>query len=245
MVPQLAATWGDGGEPVLLLHGGLVSDPVRHWSALKPLADRFALRVAVRSGYAAHPGAPFSGLEACVDEAVALLGEGAHLVGHSMGGLIALATATARPDLIKSLTIVEAPAFAVARGEAAVEALVSRLGVAFAAATPEAFIRGFVKALTDEELPAEFTPDPMHRRGIVATMTEPAPWTVAVPVAHLAAAAFPKLVITGGWHPAFEAVGERLASAIGAGWQVLPGRQHGVQALGEPFNQAVAALWAG
>jgi hypothetical protein len=72
-------------------------------------------------------------------------------------------------------------------------------------------------------------------------MTEPAPWDV--PVQALAAAAFPKLVITGGWHAAFELVGERLATQIGASWQVLSGRDHGVQSLGEPFNHALTALW--
>jgi pimeloyl-ACP methyl ester carboxylesterase len=241
MAPQLAATWGEG-TPVLLLHGSLVTDPVQHWAALRPLGDRFQLRVAVRAGYGDNPAPPFASMDECVAEAVTLLGEGAHLVGHSYGGLIAMCAAASRPDLIKSLTIVEAPAWAVARGEGAVARLVERMMPGWRSPTPEAFIRALAKGLTDQDLPADFEPAPPQRRGIVATMTEPAPWDVTVPVQALAAAAFPKLVITGGWHAAFELVGERLATRIGAGRQVLSGRDHGVQSLGEPFNHALASL---
>ena len=44
---------------------------------------------------------------------------GAHLVGHSYGGVIALLAAARRPELLRSLTVVEPPALRVARGKPA------------------------------------------------------------------------------------------------------------------------------
>jgi pimeloyl-ACP methyl ester carboxylesterase len=73
---------------------------------------------------------------------VTLLGEGAQLVGHSYGGLIAMCAAASRPDLVKSLTIVEAPAWAVAR-------LVERMMPGWRSPTPPGW-RGPAPSLTPD-----------------------------------------------------------------------------------------------
>ncbi|GKY86988.1 alpha/beta fold hydrolase [Sinisalibacter aestuarii] len=46
----------------------------------------------------------------------ALAGEGADIVGHSFGGIAALRLALTRPDLVRSLTLIEPPLFAAIRG---------------------------------------------------------------------------------------------------------------------------------
>jgi pimeloyl-ACP methyl ester carboxylesterase len=52
---------------------------------------------------------------------VLLLGDGAHLVGHSYGALGALFAAALRPDAVRSLTLVEPPVYGLARGYPAAE----------------------------------------------------------------------------------------------------------------------------
>ena len=58
-------------------------------------------------------------------------------------------------------------------------------------------------------------------------------------LAELARAPFPKLVISGGHSPAFEAVCDVLADRTGAERAVLAGRGHTIPALGEPYNELV------
>lgn len=41
------------------------------------------------------------------DDVVSLLGEGTHLVGHSYGGVAAMLAAARRPDLVRSLCLIQ------------------------------------------------------------------------------------------------------------------------------------------
>ena len=56
----------------------------------------------------------------------AALGDGAHLVGHSYGGVISLLAAAAAPGRVRSLTVIEPPALGVARGNPAADAFLTR-----------------------------------------------------------------------------------------------------------------------
>lgn len=47
-----------------------------------------------------------------------LLESGSHLLGHSYGGMVALYMAVAQPTAVKSLTLIEPPAWLGAEGEA-------------------------------------------------------------------------------------------------------------------------------
>src|SRR5262249_15362514 len=74
----------------------------------QPLADRFQLIVPDRPGHgrSPDPGRP-DGAEADGLWVADLLEEGAHLVGHSFGGAVALAAAARRPPAVRSLTLIE------------------------------------------------------------------------------------------------------------------------------------------
>jgi hypothetical protein len=61
----------------------------------------------------------------------------------------------------------------------------------------------------------------------------------------LAAASFPKLVVAGNWHRAFNAVCDVLQDRLAAQRVVIGGFGRGVQFAGEPFNERLAAFWAG
>ncbi len=131
----------------------------------------------------------------------ALLDEPADLVGHSYGGVVCLLAAALRPEGVRSLAVIEPPAFAVARGTPAVEEVIVRIGRHFAEGqvlSEEAFLDGFLRAWGFEQL-APRTLSPRARRGVRSSMTERMPWEAAIPLDRLAAAGLPVLVARGAW----------------------------------------------
>ena len=79
-------------------------------------------------------------------------------------------------------------------------------------------------------------------RGARHVMEERPPWEAHVPLATLANAAFPKLVISGGHSPVFDAVCDTLATAIGADRAVIPGRAHSIPTTGAAYNKRLEAF---
>ena len=79
------------------------------WEAQRPLADEgFRLLVLDRRGYGRSPAAEGEDFLRDADDIAELMGDGAHLVGHSYGGLGALFAAARRPEATLSLTLLEA-----------------------------------------------------------------------------------------------------------------------------------------
>jgi pimeloyl-ACP methyl ester carboxylesterase len=105
---------GDGPE-VLLVHGG--ASAATTWSGLESLAARFTLAYAHRRGYAPSPEAIGGRQDFEVDAAdlCELLDGRPHVVAHSYGSLGALIAATRRPQLVRSLTLIEPPLYLDAR----------------------------------------------------------------------------------------------------------------------------------
>ena len=103
---------------------------------------------------------------------------------------------------------------------------------------PEAFLRAFLAAVgSDFEPPSPLPPE--LEQGARALVAERGPWEAEIPLAALAAAAFPKLVVSGAHHPAFDAICDVLERELGAERVVLPGYGHNAQ-LHPEFNAALA-----
>jgi pimeloyl-ACP methyl ester carboxylesterase len=226
---------------VLLVHGSVVNGDAT-WAAQRPLAERFELVIPNRRGFPPGPDVESVDYE---DEAAWLdefLEPGAHLVGHSYGGVIALFAAARRPELVRSLTVVEPPALAVARGNPAADAFAAGAQTLWERGSrePEAFLRGFLTAVNAPIPNGAFSPALIQ--GARTLMVERYPWTAEIPLDELAATPFPKLVVSGGHSEAFDAVCDVLEERLGAERAVLPGAGHAVQRLGEPFNERLAAF---
>jgi pimeloyl-ACP methyl ester carboxylesterase len=224
---------------VLLVHGSVVNGDAT-WAAQRPLAERFELVVPNRRGFPPGPDVESVDFE---DEAVWLdsfLEPGAHLVGHSYGGVIALLAAARRPELVRSLTVVEPPALAVARGNPAADEFAARSTELWESGPrePEAFLRGFLAAVNAPAPRSGFSPALLQ--GARTLMVERYPWTAEIPLDELAATPFPKLVVSGAHSEPFDAVCDVLEERLGAERAVLPGAGHAVQLLGEPFNDVLA-----
>ena len=99
-------SWGTG-TPVVLVHGSLATG-AEEWEAQRTLADEgFRLLVPDRRGNGQSPTAEGEDFLRDGDDIAELMGDGAHLVGHSYGGLGAMFAAARRPDATRSLTLLE------------------------------------------------------------------------------------------------------------------------------------------
>ena len=167
---------------------------------------------------------------------------GTHLVGHSYGGVISLFAAARYADRLRSLTVIEPPAFGVARGNPAADAFING-GIELwtrGPREPDAFLREFMKTVGSSVPPGELSPALIQ--GARTLMVERAPWEAQPPLDELAATPFPKLVVSGAHSAAFDAVCDVLVERLDAQRAVLPGAGHSVQRLGEPFNDLLAAF---
>ena len=226
---------------VLLIHGSVVNGDAT-WAAQRPLAERFELVVPNRRGFPPGPDVDSVDYE---DEAVwfeQFLEPGTHLVGHSYGGVIALLAAARRPERLRSLTVIEPPALAIARGNPAADAFAAGAKRLWedGSREPEAFLRGFLTAVNAPIPAGELSPALLQ--GARTLMVERYPWLAEIPLDELAATPFPKLVVSGGHSEAFDAVCDVLEQRLSAQRAVLPGAGHSVQRLGEPFNELLAAF---
>jgi pimeloyl-ACP methyl ester carboxylesterase len=221
----LVETVGSGPR-VVLVHGSIGNARVT-WSEQAELADRFTLVYVTRGGYPPRPPLERIDFEDQADELAELLEPGDHVAGHSYGGVVSLLAAARRADAPASLTVSEPPAFGVARWNPAVDELVGRLDAFLAAGPhePAAYLRGFLSAVGSTLAPPDPLP-PDLEQGAQAASVERPPYEAEIPLADLARAAFPKLVVSGGHSAAFDAVCDVLEHELGAERAVLPGAGH-------------------
>jgi pimeloyl-ACP methyl ester carboxylesterase/heme-degrading monooxygenase HmoA len=113
------------GEPVVLLHGGLLADENTPLVRQPALTDRYRVLNYHRRGFAGSTtGSEPASIADQAADALALMRhvgfESAHVVGHSLGGAIALQLALDAPQAVRSLVLLE-PALmgAIARVQAA------------------------------------------------------------------------------------------------------------------------------
>jgi pimeloyl-ACP methyl ester carboxylesterase len=208
------------------------------WNAQRPLAERFTLTLPIRSGYPPNPPLERIDFVTQSNELRGVLREGDHLVGHSYGGVVSLLAAVDAP--LASLTVIEPPAFGVARGHPAVEEFMSRFADG-SPTDPREYLAFFMPLVGSSlRLPERLGPE--LEAGARAAIAERSPHEAVIPFEELAAAPFPKLVVSGGHNGAFDAVCDVLEERLGAQRAVLPGAGHSVPRLGEPFNALVEAF---
>jgi pimeloyl-ACP methyl ester carboxylesterase len=256
--PLNVVVWG-GGERVVCVHGSL-SWGTFAFRAQRPLAASRSLVLPDRRGYGASAESGRSDFSVDADDVAALLGEGAHLVGHSYGAVVALLVAARRPEAVRTLTAVEPVALSTVRGDAAVEELIAALEEVHAEAS----------SLTGAEFSLRFLEAFGYRRGVdmperpnlnhngiraaMTTMTERPPWEAEIPLDALASSGFPALVVSGRWDnlaAGEQALGRRAIGAacdtvtrsLDAGRVIIDGWAHGCQYSAEPFNRALRSFW--
>ena len=170
----------------------------------------------------------------------------AHLVGHSYGGLTAIHFAALRPTSLLSLMLIEPAAMSVARGVPEVEHHIEAVGNVFARANEmavEEFGAAFAVALGSAPDPNRQLSD-TGRLQLELLRRQRLPWTAALPLDEIRNATYPKLILTSGSDPMYEAIADRLAPALGARREVLAGGGHRVHDA-PAFNELLRRFTAG
>ncbi|MEA2123471.1 MAG: hypothetical protein QOI80_253 [Solirubrobacteraceae bacterium] len=227
------------GPPVLLLHGGL-SGPGVGWTEQAPLAERWELWDVHRAGYGRSAGvSPREDFELDASLLAPDVPAGAHVVGHSSGALAALYLAAAVPERIASLTLIEPPAYHLAPEAAGLREAYAQH---FAREVEDwtAWLRGFF-AIAQSPAPPDAVLAALEDNAKVWKGFATLPWEADLPLAAVAAAPGPKLVMSGGYLPPFESVCDAIAAGLGAERAVIAGQGHVVQRTGAPFNAVLEA----
>ena len=224
----------------MLVHGS-VAGAAPTWAAQRPLTERFELLLVERPGF--PPGPPVERVDFEQDALLVrdLLRDGDHLVGHSYGGVVALLAAAGRPDALRSLTVMEPPATRVARGNPDADRFGESARVYWETGPrddPEGFLRGFLDAVGSAWHPPSPLPTDLEQ-GARALVVERGPWEAEIPLDVLREAPFPKLVVSGAHHLAFEAICDVLERELPAERALLPGVGHTL-ARHPDFNRVLA-----
>ncbi len=210
---------------LVLVHGSVGNAEMAWGQVVEPLRQRYEVVLYTRSGYPPLPPEQRIDFADQADDLAGELRPDDHLAGHSYGGIVSL-LAAARNPVLASLTVSEPPAFGVARGNPAVDEFIARLDEIIATnPTPRDYLALFAP-LVGSTLPTPDTLPPLLEQGAQAALAERPPYEAEIPFDELAAAPFPKLVISGAHSAAFDAVCDVLEARLGAERAVLPGAGH-------------------
>ena len=236
--------WGNSNRRVVLVHGSAQGSEVggdKHFAKQIDLAEHgWELVVPDRPGHGrtAAPGRPD---DAALDGAwvAELLGDGAHLVGHSFGGAVALAAAARRPGAVRSLTLIE-PAlqkFALADPDVRKFGLKAMLTLALPMTAAMRARRFALLVRIPEEIRGGSSPAELRQmgRGLKA-LRLPSGGEIAAQLAVARTRDIPFMVVTGGWSRALDAIGRLAAKAGGGQHVVIASTHHFPQAVSDEFN---------
>jgi pimeloyl-ACP methyl ester carboxylesterase len=228
------------GPTVVLVHGSIV-DGRRTWRLQRELADSWSLCIPNRPGFAGSPPLARGDFELEAPLIAELLGDGAHLIGHSYGAVIALLAAAIRPQAVRSLVVSEPGLLALAAGDPVADAMIEHGEQMYRAGptmSPSEFLRMFRAGVHSAHETPDELPDWLEHGAWLAARERPS-WEAEIPFAELAAAPFRKLVVSGGHSDVFEKLCDVLADRIGAERQILAGRGHTIPTLGGAYNTCV------
>jgi acyl transferase domain-containing protein/pimeloyl-ACP methyl ester carboxylesterase len=230
------------GTPIVFVHGGAVCG-TEAWQTQTALAQRWRLVIPSRLNYGRSATSEREDFAEDATLIAELLGDGAHLVAQSYGTLGAMLAAAQRPDAVLSLTLIESAASGVARGVPVVNDFERALQslVASPPADDDELFRA-IFAIIDPGTPYPGPLSPAQRT--TATLARDRlrwPWEADLPLDQLRRASFPKLVVSGGRRPVFEAISDALAERLDGQRLVVAGG-HATQNVGSAFNTALEEL---
>ena len=237
--------WGTEGPLVVMVHGSAQGSKVggsRHFSRQEKLSEHgWQIDVPDRPGHGQSPS-PDRPDDAEADGALVaeLLGHGAHLVGHSFGGCVALAAAHLRPSAVRSLTLIEPAMMPLAIDTAPVQEFVGKLSECMrGASSPADAAIAFARLVRiPDEIRGGSDRAELERMGkALAELKVPPPPKLGEQLATVRTAGIPLMVVEGGWNPAFGAVSERVAELGGGVHVVIQSPHHFPQLVSDEFNE--------
>jgi pimeloyl-ACP methyl ester carboxylesterase len=228
---------------VILLHGAALPAELC-WRAQLPLADRFTLEIVDRAGYGLSQAiSPGEDLDADARLVPELLGDGAHVVGHSSGAVAAMLAAARAPERVLSLTLCEPPAFQLIPESEAGQRMAREAEEHLQRAGDDAaWLHGFGAIFGRTSGPVGDLPSALVQGVSAVRAVRRRPWEVELPIRQLASARFPKLVVSGDHNPVFEAICDTLAASLRGERAHIVGAGHATPDTGDLFNEALEAF---
>ncbi len=261
-LPIHVTHWGTSGPTVLIIHGGVqggLGGGPKGFIKQRALAARgWQINLVDRPGFGESPSRGVDDMERDAKWIADMLGDGANLIGHSWGGAEALLAAARRPQAVRSLVLDEPALQALMQDEPdamrdpAVKADAGRfMGLLMQSATPQAYGLAFTQGLgstssaggNDVDVAALLKANPDKAKGLGCALLQGG--MASTPVLRRAAetiaeAGVPVLVITGGWSPFFDSVGEVVARLTHGRHIVIRSPNHFIQFVeADEFNTVV------
>jgi pimeloyl-ACP methyl ester carboxylesterase len=230
----------------VLIHGGVQGTRhggITHFARQQQLAARgMQLLVPDRPGHGLSPseGRP-DDAEADGEWVAELLGDGAHLIGHSFGGCIALNAAARRPSAVQTLTLIEPGMQALAANRFPVAKFLVRLVTTLAFSfSPETRIRRFSRLMHIPDEVGGGSTEELRAMGKAASEIRiPSKRTFEAQLALVKARAIAFRVISGGWEPGVDLTAERVAELGGGQYVRIESPHHFPQLHSNEFNELV------
>ena len=263
-LPIHVTTWGSAGPAVLIVHGGVqggLGGGPKTFARQEALTQKgWKVEVVDRPGFGQSPSRGVDDMERDSRWIADELGDGANLIGHSWGGGEALLAAARRPEAVRSLVLVEPALQSLLMGDPVMAQPGIRtdagrfMGLLMAAGSPADYGLAFAQSLGASNsggtgtnaAAAALKADPQRATGLGCALLQA---RMASPVAlkqaaeTLAKASVPVLVVTGGWSPFFDAVGDVAARLTGGRHIIVHSPNHFVQlSSADEFNTVVDAF---
>jgi pimeloyl-ACP methyl ester carboxylesterase len=242
--------WGSSGPRVVMVHGGAQGGSVggvKNFFNQQHLANEgWQLLVPDRPGHGLSPCQGWPD-DAELDGAwtAELLGAGAHLVGHSFGGAVALAAAARRPDAVRSLTLIEPAMHAVAIDDPRVRKFVFSImrATLFSLSAAARAERLFAIIGIPPEISGRYDKSERARIGkALRRIRIPKKKELVRELGVVRATGIPLFVVTGGWSEAFNVSSARVAVLGGGRHVIVRSPHHFPQIVSGEFSQQLSAF---
>lgn len=249
--------WGQPGPRMLVIHGGVQGNlgggPATFAKQETLSQNGWQLILPDRPGFGKSPSRGPDDMEA---DAVWISGmlDDVVLVGHSFGGAEALLAAAQRPDGVRALILVEPALHALLPRSKVMEAnhearqAFLEFGEAsLSSRTPAEYGMAFARNLgpgTDAGTALANDPAKAATLGCALLRARMAsPDRLRAAAETVARAKIPVLVISGGWSPVFDAIGELAAELTHGKHLIVPSINHFPQLMNpDGFNSAITAF---
>jgi pimeloyl-ACP methyl ester carboxylesterase len=195
-------------------------------------------------GRSPAPGRP-DDAEADGEWVADLLEDGAHLVGHSFGGCVALAAAARRPSAVRSLTLIEPAMHALATHAWSVKLFILKVitTMVFSTSPARKAIRFGRMMHIPPDIRGGSNPEELERMGHGLSRLKVAQKEVLQrELGVIQREGIPLLAVTGGWNSAFEVAADTVVALGGGQRRVIRSEHHFPQIVSDEFNQVLAAF---
>ncbi len=235
------------GPKILFIHGGEEAGGATAFAAQAPLATSYTLILPDLPGHGQTPLEGMVDVERDAGLVTELLTEPMHLLGHSFGGGVALRVTANRPEMVRSLTLIEPNALDIAIDDPEVMTMLMELVQAIQISDLRERVIRFAEALGIQKIWPDPLPETYRQLSEnLPLMTRPNPNSLSSQqlADKVTAGGIPTLVISGGHRTAWEHICDRIATALKAQRAVVTGFGHAPQLNAQDFNACVEQFWA-